>query len=91
MDWFLELDSEEQVFIKKFLMASRSLKNLASEYHVSYLTVRLRLDCLIEKIKISDSKKDSFEIKIMQMVIEEKITFDIAKEILKNYKENSYD
>lgn len=91
MDWFFELDVEEQEFIKKFLLASGSLKNLANEYQVSYPTVRLRLDRLIEKIKVSDSKKDSFEIKIMQMVIEEQITFDIAKEIIKKYKENSYE
>ncbi|EOS7670157.1 DUF2089 family protein, partial [Enterococcus hirae] len=52
MEWFFNLEPEEQVFIKKFLLASGSLKQLAKEYEVSYPTVRLRLDRLIEKIKL---------------------------------------
>jgi hypothetical protein len=88
VDWFFYLEPEEQVFIKKFLLASGSLKQLAKEYEVSYPTVRTRLDRLIEKIKISDENNDSFEIVIMQMVLNEKISLEVAKEIINKHKES---
>lgn len=89
MEWFFYLEPEEQVFIKKFLLASGSLKQLAKEYEVSYPTVRLRLDRLIEKIKLFDIKQeDSFEVSMMQLVINEKISLDVAKEIIKKHRES---
>lgn len=89
MEWFFNLEPEEQVFIKKFLLASGSLKQLAKEYEVSYPTVRLRLDRLIEKIKLFDRKQeDSFEVSMMQLVINEKISLDVAKEIIKKHRES---
>lgn len=89
MECFFNLEPEEQVFIKKFLLASGSLKQLAKEYEVSYPTVRLRLDRLIEKIKLFDIKQeDSFEVSMMQLVINEKISLDIAKEIIKKHRES---
>ena len=51
-DWMNNLEDEDIVFIKKFILASGSLKEIASEYNVTYPTVRLRLDRLIQKIKI---------------------------------------
>ena len=50
--WINYLDEEDRVFIKRFILASGSLKALAKNYGTSYPTVRLRLDRLIEKIKI---------------------------------------
>ena len=47
--WMAELEDEDLAFIKKFLLASGSLKEVASLYGVSYPTVRLRLDRLIQK------------------------------------------
>ena len=88
MDWFFHLEYEEQEFIKQFLLSSGSLKQLAKEYKVSYPTVRLRLDRLIDKIKIVDAIKDSFEIEVMNMVINEKITLDAAKIIIEKHKES---
>ena len=89
MEWFFNLEPEEQVFIKKFLLASGSLKQLAKEYEVSYPTVRIRLDRLIEKIKLFDRKQeDSFEVSMMQLVINEKISLDVAKEIIKKHRES---
>ncbi|MBA5251255.1 DUF2089 family protein [Enterococcus hirae] len=89
MEWFFNLEPEEQVFIKKFLLASGSLKQLAKEYEVSYPTVRLRLDRLIEKIKLFDIKQeDFFEVSMMQLVINEKISLDVAKEIIKKHRES---
>ncbi len=91
MDWFFMLEPEEQEFIKNFLLASGSLKQLAKEYQVSYPTVRLRVDRLIDKIKLSDESKDSFEIAIMDMVINEKLSLDLAKDILKKHKESNHE
>ena len=89
MECFFNLEPEEQVFIKKFLLASGSLKQLAIEYEVSYPTVRIRLDRLIEKIKLFDGKQeDSFEVSMMQLVINEKISLDVAKEIIKKHRES---
>lgn len=88
MDWFFSLEKEEQEFLKRFILASGSLKQLAKEYEVSYPTVRIRVDKIIEKIKLSDNNRDTFEINIMQMVIDEKISLDSAKEIIRKHKES---
>ncbi len=42
--WIAELDSEDINFIKRFILASGSLKEVAAVYDVSYPTVRLRLE-----------------------------------------------
>ena len=47
--WLSELDVEDIHFIKKFVLSSGSLKEIAEIYQVSYPTVRLRLDRLIQK------------------------------------------
>jgi hypothetical protein len=44
------LDVEDQQFVAHFIRSSGSLKELAKIYHVSYPTVRNRLDALIEKL-----------------------------------------
>lgn len=88
MDWFFNLEKEEQEFLKRFILASGSLKQLAKEYEVSYPTVRIRVDKIIEKIKLSDNNRDTFEINIMQMVIDEKISLDSAKEIIRKHNES---
>lgn len=49
-DWLSALEDEDLVFVKKFLLASGSLKEMARQYGVTYPTVRLRLDRLIQKI-----------------------------------------
>lgn len=88
MDWFFNLEKEEQEFLKRFILASGSLKQLAKEYEVSYPTVRIRVDKIIEKIKLSDNNRDTFEINIMQMVIDEKVSLDSANEIIRKHKES---
>ncbi len=54
--WVDALEDEDVSFIKRFVLASGSLKELASVYGISYPTVRLRLDRLIEKIKLLDRR-----------------------------------
>jgi hypothetical protein len=61
--WIDSLEEEDLAFIKRFILVSGSLKELADAYGVSYPTLRLRLDRLIQKIQILESRKieDDFE------------------------------
>lgn len=52
--WIDFLADEDRAFIKRFVLASGSLKKLAAAYGITYPTIRLRLDRLIEKIKVVD-------------------------------------
>ncbi|NLA78965.1 MAG: DUF2089 domain-containing protein, partial [Erysipelothrix sp.] len=59
--WMSNLDDEDVVFIKRLILASGSLKEIAKQYGVTYPTVRLRLDRLIQKINIHDQEEtDSY-------------------------------
>ena len=63
--WLEALGEDDVQFMKRFVLASGSLKALAEEYGVSYPTVRGRLDRLIAKVKAADdsSEADPFAIK----------------------------
>ncbi|WP_230910512.1 DUF2089 family protein [Weissella cibaria] len=88
MEWFLELSTEDQEFVKQLVLSSGSLKQLAKIYDVSYPTVRTILNMVIQTINLIDSKQaNSFEGRIMKMVIAEKISLDVAKEIISDYQE----
>ena len=56
--WLLALEPEDVTFLKNFVLKSGSLKEIAKLYEVSYPTVRLRLDKLIQKIELSDQKEE---------------------------------
>jgi len=86
-EWMATLEDEDIVFIKKFLQASGSLKEMARIYDVTYPTVRLRLDKLIQKIQISeDAGSEPYVALIKRMVINDKIDFDTAKILISEYK-----
>jgi len=86
-EWIINLDDEDVSFIKRFLLASGSLKEIARQYEVTYPTVRLRLDRLIQKIKISDdTESEPYIALIKRMAINEKIDFDTAKVLISEYK-----
>jgi len=55
--WLEYLSDEDLAFVKRFLLASGSLKELAQAYGISYPTVRLRLDRLIAKIQVVDDQQ----------------------------------
>ena len=85
--WLDDLSEEDLDFIKKFILLSGSLKSVAKEYGVSYPTVRLRLDKLIQKISVSmDSENDSYVKLIKRMVLDDKIDFDTAKILIREYR-----
>ncbi|WP_019230210.1 DUF2089 family protein [Sedimentibacter sp. B4] len=86
-EWLNNLEEEDISFIKKFLMSSGSLKEVAAIYGVTYPTVRLRLDRLIQKIQISeDNAKEPYISLIKRMAVNEKIDFETAKILISEYK-----
>ncbi|WP_226556684.1 MULTISPECIES: DUF2089 family protein [Priestia] len=86
--WILSLESDDLEFIKKFVLNSGSLKQLAKDYEVSYPTVRIRLDRLIQKIQISEEHNKGELISfIKNLAVEERISLEDAKLIIEKYKE----
>lgn len=86
-EWIMNLEDEDVAFIKKFLIASGSLKEMAKYYNVTYPTVRLRLDKLIQKIQVSEnSEQEPYVMLIKRLVINDKIDFDTAKILINEYK-----
>lgn len=86
-EWAKNLDDEDLVFIKRFLLSSGSLKEIAKQYQVTYPTVRIRLNKLIEKIKLADSNVDDPYIALIKkLVINEQLEFDAAKLLINEYK-----
>lgn len=86
--WMKNLDDEDMIFIKRFILASGSLKEVAKLYGVTYPTVRVRLNKLIDKIKLAEDKTDNDEFieLIKRYVIDEDIEFDVAKNLITEYK-----
>ena len=86
-DWMTGLEEEDVSFIKKFTLASGSLKEVAAQYGVTYPTVRLRLDRLIQKIRIGeDTAADPYIATIKRLVVNDKLDFDTAKLLIAEYK-----
>ncbi len=86
--WMKNLNDEDLIFIKRFLLASGSLKEVARLYDVTYPTVRVRLNKLIDKINLSENQidNDEFISLIKGYVIDEQIEFDTAKNLIAEYK-----
>ena len=86
-DWMASLEDEDIAFIKRFLQASGSLKEIARQYDVTYPTVRLRLDKLIQKIQISeDISNEPYVALIKRLAVSDKLDFDTAKILISEYK-----
>ena len=86
-EWMSGLEDEDVTFIKRFLLASGSLKEIAKTYGVTYPTVRLRLDKLIHKIIISeDRQNEPYIALIKRLAINDKLDFDTAKLLIKEYQ-----
>lgn len=86
-EWMANLDDEDLSFIKNFIMASGSLKEIAKQYEVTYPTVRLRLDRLIQKIRISDDNANEPYISLIKrLAVNDKIDFETAKILVSEYK-----
>ena len=86
--WLAGLSEEELAFLRRFVLASGSLKEVAGEYGVSYPTVRLRLDRLIQKIRLAEQEQaDPYISLIKRLALEEKLDLDTAKVLIAAYKQ----
>ena len=86
-EWMAGLEEEEVAFIRKFILASGSLKEVAGQYGVTYPTVRLRLDRLIQKIKLTENTAaDPYIATIKRLAMNEKLDLDTAKVLITEYK-----
>lgn len=86
-EWMAALEDEDVAFIRKFILASGSLKEVAAQYGVTYPTVRLRLDRLIQKIRMAEeAAADPYIAMIKRLAVNEKIDLDTAKLLISAYK-----
>ena len=85
--WMAELEDQDLTFIKKFILASGSLKEVASVYGVSYPTVRLRLDRLIQKIQLTETAEaDPYVSLIKRLAVDDKLDVETARLLLQAYR-----
>lgn len=85
--WITNLEEEDFMFIKRFILASGSLKELASNYSVTYPTVRLRLDRIIQKIKLNEESQDEpFIDLIKKLVVSDELDYNVAKLLINEFK-----
>lgn len=87
--WFSELNEEEINFVKKFILSSGSIKELAGTYSTSYPTIRKKLDKLIQKIQVNERKDNDTVVKLINQLEEEgRIDQDIAKTVVLEYSKS---
>lgn len=86
--WITELEADDLVFIKRFILASGSLKEMANVYNVSYPTVRARLNQIIGKVRMGEEKQDDhYERLIKRLAIEGKVDFEAATLLIREYRD----
>lgn len=86
--WLTHLEDEDYQFIKRLVLASGSLKELAAEYDVSYPTIRLRLDRLIERIRAVDvvPAGDPLQARIRALAAGGEISERAAKKLMEAHR-----
>ncbi len=87
--WMDALSDEDLVFLRHFLLASGSLKEVAGIYGISYPTVRLRLDRLIQKVELlgQDPPGDAFEQTLRAQYADGRFDLATLKRLLAAYRE----
>jgi hypothetical protein len=83
--WLGHLADEDYQFIKRFILSSGSLKELAASYGVSYPTIRVRLDQLIERVQKLEASPpaDAFDARVRVLVAQGELSAERAKELLR--------
>ena len=85
--WMENLEEEDITFIKNFMLVSGSLKEMAAKYDVTCPTVRLRLDRLIDRIKMTDDQEAEPYVKLIKrLALEDRLDFETAKLLISEYK-----
>ncbi len=85
--WATALNDEDWQFLKRFLLADGSLKALAQEYGISYPTIRIRLDRMIEKVRAADQPgaMDEFHRQLRVLVTEGRVDPATARQLLETH------
>jgi hypothetical protein len=88
--WLEALDEEDVQFLKRFLLASGSLKGVAEAYGVSYPTVRSRLDRLIAKVAAADESRtaDPLERRLRVLLADGQVSAAVARDLLAAHRES---
>ena len=85
--WMGGLEDEDLAFIRRFVLASGSLKEVARQYGVTYPTVRLRLDRLSQRIQMAEqAEQEPYIALIKRLAIDDKLDYDTAKLLIAEYK-----
>lgn len=86
-EWLSGLETEDLNFIRNFVLASGSLKEMAQQYSVSYPTVRLRLDRLIQKIRAAETaEQEPYVQLIKKLAIDDRMDVETAKLLINEYR-----
>ena len=87
-NWIRFLGEHDLMFAKRLILASGSLKDLAATYGVSYPTIRLRLNRLIEKILALEDERimSEFERVLRSRVAEGALDETTAKVLLESHR-----
>lgn len=87
--WIDYLNDDELMFVRRFVVASGSLKKVAAAYSISYPTVRLRLDRLIQKIRlVEESVQGShFERALVAEHADGRLDAETMKRLLEAYRQ----
>jgi hypothetical protein len=88
--WIAGLEETDLAFIKRFVLASGSLKEMAQQYGITYPTLRLRLDKLIDRVKALDdeSEPSDFRRYVKALALDGRLDIQTAKELIRLH-ENS--
>ncbi len=87
--WLDALSEEDVAFLKRFLLASGTLKELARQYGVSYPTLRLRLDRLIQKVTLVDEHAEAgpFETRLRALYAEGRLDDETFRLLLESHRQ----
>lgn len=78
------LSADEQMFVELFVLSSGSLKEMAEIYGITYPTLRVRLNEVIEKLKVQLKIKAEFKKALLDKVGRGEIEAEKAARIIKS-------
>ena len=86
--WLAALGDDDLLFVKRFLLSSGSLKEIAAVYGVTYPTIRIRLDKLINRVNAVEAtaSDDAFEALINTLVEQGVIVSGTGRALLQTHK-----
>lgn len=87
--WIDQVSKEDLDFLKDFILTSGSLKEMAKKYGISYPTIRLRLDRLIETVKTYSTQESlsPMEMELQLLVVRGEISRSAAEKLLRAHNE----